>query len=155
MTAMLTILAALSSSAAAGHCPPASEAQVRGTFERWVRAYEAHDLGGTMSIFDPEVRFEFQGAPDAGWAELKQSYAQDFAHAGGATWTPRWDQLLVSGDVAAAFSLWTGAVRKADGSTEVRAENRSVDVLRRGADCHWRIVRSLTYPLKAPAPAPH
>ena len=28
--------------------------------------------------------------------------------------------------------------------------NRSVDVLKRGADCQWRIVRSLNYPAAAP-----
>jgi len=97
-------------------------------------------------------RFEFQGAPDASWSDLKRSYAQEFARPGGVGWVPRWDEIRVSGEIAAALSLWQGFVTKADGTKELRATNRSVDVLRRGVDCRWRIFRSLTYPVK-PSPA--
>jgi steroid delta-isomerase len=135
-------------------CPVANEAQVRHAFKRWVRAYEKHDLPGTMAIFAPEVRFEFQGAPDADWKQLQESYARGFARPGRATWVPQWDQIVVSNGLAAAFSKWTAVVTNPQGKPEVRAENRSVDVLRRGADCRWRIIRSLTYPLKAPAAVP-
>jgi ketosteroid isomerase-like protein len=107
-----------------------------------------------MAIFDPAVRFEFQGAADGGITELRQSYKDGFAQQQGASWTPKWDQVLVSGDLAAAFSMWTAEVRKAGGTSKVLAHNRSVDVLWRGPDCTWRIVRSLTYPLSAAAP-PH
>ena len=139
-------------SAAAAQCPPANEADVRQEFGAWVRAYQAHDLAGTMAIFAPEVRFEFQGAPDASWSDLKQSYAQEFARPGGAIWIPHWDDIRVSGKIAAAFSLWQAFLTKPDGTKELRATNRSVDVLRRGTDCRWRIFRSLTYPVK-PSPA--
>jgi ketosteroid isomerase-like protein len=72
-----------------------------------------------MAIFDPAVRFEFQGAADGGITELRQSYKDGFAQQQGASWTPKWDQVLVSGDLAAAFSTWTAEVRKADGTSKV------------------------------------
>ena len=142
----------LLTAAAATQCPAATEADIRSTFNQWVKAYVAHDLDRTMAIFDPTAHFEFQGAPDGGITELKESYKEGFAQQQGASWTPKWDQVLVSGNLAAAFSVWTAEVRKADGTTKVLAHNRSVDVLQRGPDCTWRIVRSLTYPLSAAAP---
>lgn len=63
------LLAALLAAAA---CPPATEASVRGAFEAWLVAYRSRDLAGTMAIFDPQVRFQFQGAPDLDWAALRR-----------------------------------------------------------------------------------
>src|SRR5438067_10110159 len=110
-------------SAAAAQSPQANEADVRQEFGAWVRAYQAHDLPGTMAIFAPEVRFEFQGAPDASWSDLKQSYAQEFARPGSASWIPHWDEIRVSGKIAAAFSLWQAFLTKRDGTKELRATN--------------------------------
>src|SRR2546430_1085792 len=158
-------------SAVAGQCPPANEADVRQEFGAWVRAYQAHDLAGARANFapegrvefqgaphanssepkkkyPPEVRFEFEGAPDASWSDLKQSYAQEFARQSSVGWVPHWDEIRVSGKIAAAFSQWQAFLTKPDGTKELRATNRSVDVLRRGTDCRWRIFRSLTYPVK-------
>ncbi len=42
-------------SAAAAQCPPASEADVQQEFGAWVRAYQAHDLAGTMAIFPVRI----------------------------------------------------------------------------------------------------
>ena len=145
---ILAFLASLSSTAAAAHCPPANGAQIRGEFTRWMKAYDSHDLAGTMAIFDRRVRFEFQGSPEQNWKALEQGYTRSFARAGHATWVPAWDQVLVSGQLATAFSTWRAVVTEPGGKPEVRAENRGVDVLQRGADCHWRIVHSLNFPLK-------
>ena len=143
---MSLLLAALAISATAARCPSADEAGVRATFAQWVAAYQAHDLAGTMAIFDPNVRFEFQGSPDGNWMTLREGYRRGFAAPAGAEWRATWDQIIVSGDMAAAFATWRAY---APGSTAPRAENRSVDTLLRGENCRWRIVRSLSYPLRA------
>jgi uncharacterized protein (TIGR02246 family) len=148
---MIAYALAAAAAVAATQCGPANEAEVRERFQQWVKAYQAHDLADTMAIFSPEVRFEFQGAPDADWTALRQSYVDDFARHGSAAWIPEWDQVLVSGNLAAAFSHWKAVVSNPDGTKMVQAENRSVDVLQRDADCQWRIVRSLNYPLAKPA----
>ena len=150
---IVAILAALGATAAPVRCPPASQVQVRDEFDRWVKAYELRDLDGTMAIFDPKVQFQFQGAPDADWTALKSSYAEEFAKLAKVRWVPRWDQIILSGRTAAAFSQWTALVAESDGRSRTIAENRGVDVLKRGHDCRWRIVRSLNYPIKPPAPA--
>ena len=102
-------------------------------------------LDATMAIFDPQVRFHFQGAPDQGWDQLQSSYRQEFAATAASEWRPVWDQVMVSGDLATAFATWSEHVGS---DPRPRAVNRAVDVLRRGEDCRWRIVRSLNYPLK-------
>ena len=152
---MIALLVAAPSAAApatsASTCPVATEAEVRAEFVRWTAAYEARDLAGTMAIFAPDVRFQFQGVPDFGRDQLEASYRAEFAQREGGRWTPAWEGFLVSGDLAAAFSTWTNATVDAEGHGEAVMINRSVDVLRRGADCRWRIVRSLTYPRLRPA----
>jgi len=150
---LLEFLALLNSAAVSGHCPPASGAQVREEFSRWMKAYDARDLAGTMAIFAPEVRFEFQGSAEQNWKALEQGYVHSFGKPGQTTWVPAWDQILVSGQLATAFSTWRAVVTEPGGKPEVRAENRGVDVLRRGADCRWRIVHSLSFPVKLPLPA--
>ena len=131
---------------AASACPPATEASVRATFEDWLVAYRARDLTGTMAIFDPRVRFQFQGSPDLDWAALRRNYQAEFAATARSEWRAEWDQIIVSGDLATAFATWREHVGDAP---EPRAENRSVDVLQRGEGCRWRIVRSLNYPVRA------
>jgi len=130
----------------AAQCPAASEAQVRSEFASWMKAYKGRDLSGTMAIFDPGVRFAFQGVADQDWTALQAGYAAEFKARAKSVWTPKWDDVLVSGDLATAFATWTETVAGKRGRT-VRGVNRAVDILRRGADCRWRIVRSLNYPV--------
>jgi ketosteroid isomerase-like protein len=147
-------IAILAVAASAAHCPRATEQDVRARFELWNRAYAARDLRGTMAIFARDVRFQFQGAPDADWAALEKSYRQEFASPSRIRWVPEWEQVVLSGGVAASFSRWRAIAKGKDGKDEVRADNRGVDILTRGPDCHWRIVRSLNYPVgSAPKPS--
>ena len=132
---------------AATACPPADAAGVRATFDAWLVAYRARDLAGTMAIFAPDVRFAFQGSPDLDWTALRRNYQAEFAATASSEWRPRWDEVIVTGDMAVAFASWREHV---GGSETVRAENRAADVLRRGEGCRWRIVRSLNYPLRPP-----
>jgi len=148
---IIGFLALIGSSVAATHCPVANESQVREEFNRWVKAYDARDLAGTMAIFAPEVRFEFQGSPEQDWKALEQGYVRSFARPGQTTWVPTWDQVLVSDQLAAAYSTWRAVVTEPGSKPEVRAENRGVDVLKRDSDCRWRIVHSLNYPAKTPS----
>lgn len=129
----------------AASCPPASEAEVRAEFERWLAAYRSRDLENVMAIFDPAVRFEFQGSPDLDWAALRRNYQAEFAATAQSEWRPQWDEVLISGDLAIAFASWREHV---GGAGEPRAVNRAVDILRRGEGCRWRIVRSSNYPLR-------
>jgi ketosteroid isomerase-like protein len=120
-------------------------AEVKGTFERWLGAYEHGDLEATMRIFDPEVVFAFQGGPDQNYAELRKGYVADFAaRAPGTVWVPNGEEIDADGKLAFVRSRWELRVTSG-GNTVVKERNRSIDVLRLSAD-DWKIIRSLNYP---------
>jgi uncharacterized protein (TIGR02246 family) len=128
-----------------------AETEVRAEFARWTAAYRAHDLAGTMAIFDPGVRFAFQGGPDSGYAELRRGYEQEFRGGSTAVWVGAIDEVIASGDVAAEFSTW----QLVDPTGRVLEHNRGMDLFRRDAHGRWRIIRSLNYPVAAPTAAGH
>ncbi len=126
-----------------------AETEVRAEFARWTAAYRAHDLAGTMAIFDPGVRFAFQGGPDSGYAELQRGYEQEFRSGGAAVWVGAIDEVIASGDLAAEYSTW----KLVDPTGRVLEHNRGMDLFRRDAQGRWRIIRSLNYPLVPKAPS--
>jgi uncharacterized protein (TIGR02246 family) len=141
------VVSALSSFAlcipASGSCPTSSADDIRAVYAHWLAADDAHDLDGTMAIFDKNVVFQFQGAPDVGWDALKTSYQADFASKSDGKWAPAFDRIEVSGDLAAAFATWTLTV-----SGKTAQQNMSMDLFRRNPACEWHIVRSMNYPKK-------
>jgi len=139
------MLGLLTAAAVGAPSPPPTSPQVRNSLVNWLETYRAGDLKGTMAIFDPAVRFQFQDKPDQGWADLRKVYQKQFAAKNSSEWQPLWEQVMVSGPLAIAFATWSEHVA---GNPKPRAVYRAVDVLRRGKDCRWRIVRSVNYPLK-------
>jgi len=124
---------------------------LRSTFEKWVAAYAHRDLAGTMSIFADDVNFSFQGAPDAKKADLEKSYRDEFAQPEQSRrWIPKFEEFQCSGNPGFVRSAWRLEVTRADGKIEIKAENRSVDILRLSEDGTWKIFRSLNYPLVVP-----
>src|SRR5213593_1353048 len=124
---------------------------VRSTFEKWMAAYANRDLAGTMSIFADDVNFSFQGAPDAKKADLEKSYRDEFAHPEQSRrWIPKCEEFECSGNLGFVRSTWRLEATSADGNVDIKAENRSVDILRLSEDGTWKIFRSLNYPVVAP-----
>jgi uncharacterized protein (TIGR02246 family) len=124
---------------------------LRSAFEKWVAAYANRDLTGTMSIFADDVNFSFQGTPDAKKPDLEKSYRDEFAHPEQSRrWIPKFEEFQCSGNLGFVRSTWQLEVTNADGKTEIKAENRSVDILRLSEDGTWKIFRSLNYPVVAP-----
>src|SRR4029450_13820132 len=123
-------------------------AQVLRVFEHWTIAYEKCDLDGTMSIFAPRAVFAFQGSKDQTYEDLRKGYVQDFAtRQPGTAWVARLEEVYVEGSVAIVRSVWELKVKSGSGETQVKARNRSVDVLSKGSGS-WRIIRSFNYPEK-------
>lgn len=126
----------------------ATGAQVLQVFEQWTTAYEKGDLDGTMSIFAPSVVFAFQGSKDQNYEDLRKGYVQDFAtRQPGTAWVSRLEEVYVEGAVAIVRSVWELRVRPESAETQVKARNRSVDILSKGSGS-WRIIRSFNYPEK-------
>ena len=123
-------------------------AQVLQTFERWTIAYEKGDLDGTMSIFAPSVVFAFQGSKDQNYEDLRKGYVQDFAiRQPGTAWVAQLEEVYVEGTVAIVRSAWELRVKAGASETQMKARNRSVDILSRGSG-GWQIIKSFNYPEK-------
>jgi uncharacterized protein (TIGR02246 family) len=129
-------------------CPAATEAEVQQAFTTWTEAYSAKNLEGVMAIFDRNVVFEFQGAPNASYDELEAAFRADFERLdpGNSQWVAEPDSIMLSGEMANVISTWRQQVTTETG-IQTRQTNRAIDVLTRGGDCRWRIARSLNYPL--------
>ncbi|MGO4775098.1 DUF4440 domain-containing protein [Lysobacter sp. 2RAB21] len=124
--------------------------QVWDTFERWLAAYAAADQSRVMDIFDPDLRFSFQGARDQTYAQMQAAYAKEFAARDTKKrWVPQVEEIYADGDMALVRAVWELRVTGADGREESKARNRSMDVFRRSREGEWRIFRSINYPEKA------
>jgi uncharacterized protein (TIGR02246 family) len=122
--------------------------QVLQVFEKWTTAYERGDLDATMSIFAPNVLMVFQGAKDQNYEDLRKGYVEDFAkRQPGTEWVPEIEEVYTEGTVAIVRSVWKLRVKSASGEVQVKARNRSVDILSKRSG-NWRIIRSFNYPEK-------
>lgn len=134
--------------ASAGAAPAQGPAELKSEFDRWAAAYDKGDLDGTMRIFAPDVVFQFQGGKDQGYDDLKRGYVGDFAtRKPGTTWVPRIEEVHVEGSIGFVRSIWELRVKSPSGEAQVKARNRSVDILTRKSG-DWRIIRSFNYPDK-------
>ena len=145
LTTLGLVIALAASVSAAAECEA-----LRATFEKWIAAYANHDLAGTMSIFADDLNFSFQGSPDAKKGDLEKIYREEFAKPAQAKWVPKFEEFECSGNIGFVRSTWRLEVKGADGKIDIKAENRSIDILRRTVNGEWRIFRSLNYPVVAP-----
>jgi ketosteroid isomerase-like protein len=142
VAALIFVLSFIAATARAA-CPAASGNDIHQAYTAWLAADEAKDVDKVMSIFDKKVVFQFQGAPDADWNALRASYVAQYASHQDGKWSPHFDSIEASGDMAAAFATWS---LMKDG--KVVQTNISVDLFRRNDACEWHIVHSLNYPKK-------
>lgn len=98
-----------------------TEAAVRETFTRFLRAYEDRDLNGVLSLFtlDPDIVFFGTGADEKriGPNELRLQIERDFAQSESATFALAWYSISALGPVA-----WVAT----DGVGRARVEGRDI-----------------------------
>ena len=125
-----------------------ASAEVWSAFQAWLHAYDAGDLTRIMAIFDRDVVFAFQGAKDQSYDDLRRSYESDLkTRTPGTTWVPNVEEIYSDGSLAFVRSIWELHVSSAATRDQVKARNRSLDVLRK-EEGGWRIIRSINYPEK-------
>ena len=143
---LLAFLAFTRTTSAAEECDA-----LRSTFEKWLAAYAKRDIAATMSLFTDDVSYSFQGGPDAKKADLKKSYRDEFARPQpSGKWLLEFEESECFGKVGFVRSIWRLEIKRDDGKTEIKFENRSVDILRLSDDGTWKIFRSFNYPVIAP-----
>lgn len=145
-TAFVLLFAGAVNPAPAQSCTAVAPAQaadeVRAAFAAWDEAVMRKDLEKTMAIFSPNIHFQFQGAPDFGYAHLLSIYKSNFAREDAPIWHPLVENVIGSADMVTLFSEWKLIP---PGGGEAIADYRGVDVFQRDAACAWRVVASLNY----------
>jgi uncharacterized protein (TIGR02246 family) len=128
--------------------------EVWGQFARWLGAYERGEVEAVMAIFARDVVFSFQGSKDQDYEDLRAAYVMDFrSRTTGTRWVPHVEEVYADGSLAFVRATWELVATAADGREEIRARNRSLDVLRADKD-GWRIFRSVNYPEPRPVGRP-
>jgi ketosteroid isomerase-like protein len=150
LVSALLIGAAASATAHADTCraqtADQAAAEVRASFNDWNEAVMRKDLDKTMAIFSQSLHFQFQGAPDFGFARLHEVYASNFARENAPVWHPIVENVMASPEMVTLFNEWK--LIPAGGGDPI-SEYRGVDVFQREADCVWRVTASLNYADKA------
>jgi uncharacterized protein (TIGR02246 family) len=122
--------------------------EVWATFQSWVKAYDAGDVARIMDIFDKGVVFSFQGNRDESYDDLRRDYEADMkTRKPGTSWVPQVEEVYAEGKLAFVRSIWELRVSSEPAQSQVKARNRSMDVLRKD-DGKWHIIRSINYPEK-------
>ena len=143
---VLAVLAVATSTARADVCPAVSSDQaatdVRAAFDAWNEAVMRKDLEKTMAIFSQSLHFQFQGAPDFGYARLQTVYESSFSRENSPQWHPIVENIIATPEMVTLFNEWQLIPA---GGGEPLKEYRGVDVFQREGDCAWRVTASLNY----------
>ena len=124
-----------------------TEGAIRTTLERWTRDFNDGNADAVCNLFSPELRYDFRGYPERGYADIcsllrrslrdpsrRYAYSLDIR------------EIIVSGDLAVVRLAWTLTVTLPNGQVVTSVEP-GMDVLRKGKDGQWKIVRYIAYEL--------
>jgi steroid delta-isomerase len=145
----ITLAAALAAWASAAAAEPAGvepEAAIRAALSEWALAFNAGDSAAVCALFAPELRFDYRGFPERGFAEVcgqlqasladpNRKYAYDVTI----------KEVLVLGDLAAVRLTWTLTVRRPGEVGGIASREPGLDIFRRQPDGSWKIVRYIAY----------
>ncbi|WP_159710047.1 YybH family protein [Geminicoccus flavidas] len=132
---------------ARGPDPQEAGQAVRAALEQWRADFNAGRTAKVCDLFAPDLRYVYGGEPERGHAELcaglqralrepERRLAYDLAI----------QEIIVAGDFAVVRLEWTLHVSQAaTGEPVATSTERGMDLFRRQADGHWRIVRFLAF----------
>lgn len=122
-----------------------ADSAIRATLEQWTQDFNAGNADAVCRLFAPELRYDFRGYPERGYEDIcsllhrslrdqsrRYAYSLDIR------------EIIVSGDLAVARLAWTLTVALPNGQVVTSVEP-GMDVLRKGADGQWKIVRYIAY----------
>ena len=141
-----TVLALLLMAAPAGRAvADTAEDAIRATFAQWTKDFNSGNAEAVCQLFSPELRYDFRGYPERDYndvctllhrslsdASKRYAYALDIR------------EIIVSGDLAVVRLAWTLTVRLPNGQA-VSSVEPGMDILRKGPDGQWKIIRYLAY----------
>lgn len=116
--------------------------EIRDVLDRWLRAWDEHDLKGIMAVFGDDILFEnWTGIRIEGKAALEKAWKEWFAFDGGFTFIA--EDIFIDEDAQKVLFRWEYHGRPLEkGSSGEEETRRGVDIL------HFRdgrIAAKLTY----------
>ena len=123
-----------------------AEQQIRRALTDWQHAFNAGDTGSVCNLFAPDLRYDYRGFPERGFAEIcgllngsladkSRKYIYDLTI----------KEVIVSGDMAAVRLVWTLTVKRQGQAVDTVSEEPGLDIFRRQGDGSWKIVRYIAY----------
>lgn len=122
-----------------------AESAVRTTLEQWTKDFNSGNAEAVCKLFSPELRYDFRGYPERGYEDicaLLQRSLRDPSRRYAYSLDVR--EIIVSGDLAVARLAWTLTVTLPNGQVVTTVEP-GMDVLRKGLDGQWKIIRYIAY----------
>jgi steroid delta-isomerase len=122
-----------------------AESEIRDAFKRWTADFNAGRADGACQLFSTDLRYDFRGYPERDYADICSRMHRSLSDKS-KTYTYAFDirEIIVSGDLAVVRLVWTLTVTLGNGQQVVSTEP-GMDVLRKGPDGAWKIVRYIAY----------
>ncbi len=123
-----------------------AEQQIRRALTDWQHAFNAGDTGSVCNLFAPDLRYDYRGFPERGFADVCGLLSGSLADRSRKyTYDLLIKEVIVSGDFAAVRLVWTLTVKRAGQAVDTVTAEPGLDLFRRQSDGSWKIVRYIAY----------
>ena len=141
-----TVLALLLMAAPAGRAvAETAEDTIRATFAQWTKDFNAGNANAVCKLFSPELRYDFRGYPERDYNDVCTLLHRSLADSSKRyVYSLDIREIIVSGDLAVVRLAWTLTVTLPAGQV-VKSVEPGMDVLRKGPDGQWKIIRYVAY----------
>ena len=121
------------------------EEAIRSTLRQWTTNFNNKNADEVCNLFARDLRYDFRGYPERGYDDictlLHRSLRDESKRY---TYDLDIREIIVSGDLAVVRLTWTLNVTLANGQIVTTVEP-GMDVLRKGQNNQWKIVRYLAF----------
>lgn len=119
--------------------------EVNATLTQWTRDFNAGKTDTVCDLFSPDLKYDFRGYPERDYADicdrLKRSLSDSSRRY---SYGLNIREVMVEGGMAVVRLTWTLTVTLPNGQIVTSVEP-GMDVMRKGADGKWKIVRYIAY----------
>jgi steroid delta-isomerase len=123
-----------------------AEQQIRRALADWQHTFNAGDTGSVCNLFAPDLRYDYRGFPERGFADICGLLSASLADRSRKyTYDLLIKEVIVSGDFAAVRLVWTLTVKRQGQSVDTVTAEPGLDLFRRQSDGSWKIVRYIAY----------
>lgn len=122
-----------------------AQSEIRAVLTKWTADFNAGRADVVCALFAPQLRYDFRGYPERGFSDVCDRLQRSLRD-GSKRYVYALDirDIIVSGDLAVVRLDWTLTVTLPNGQV-VTSREPGMDVLRKGADGAWKIIRYIAY----------